>query len=202
MSLDITQLIEAQRALYLKSFITIFSVSVFILTITYFRNKSLFPILLSISLFLNLGSFIYLNHKYKSFVKQKLIPSLEKHFSATYTSSPYLTVSHLNKLHIFSHDVTDVESEGYFKNDKKIIEFTKILFVKQDTEHNDIENVLFEGKVIIEDGNDIIFKRKTPEYFEAGENLKSPNPTPDGKKYTFIEGEKLFKNLNFLIKYK
>ena len=202
MSIEITQMIEAQRAIYLKSFITIFSITVFILTITYFRNKSLFPILLSISLFLNLGSFIYLNHKYKSFVKEKLIPSLEKEYSATYVNSPYLTAEHINKLHIFSHDVTNVESQGYFKNDKKIVEFTKILFVKQDTEQNDIENVLFEGKVIIEDGNEIIFKKSSPEYFEAGEKLKSPNPTPDGKKYTFVEGEKLFPNYNFLVKYK
>ena len=202
MSLDITQMIEAQRAIYLKSFITIFSISIFILTITYFKNKSIFPIILSLTLFLNLGSFIYFNKKYKSFVKQKLIPSLEKEFNATYINSPYLTVKHLNKLNIFSHDVTDVESQGYFKNDKKIVEFTKILFVKQDTEQNDIENVLFDGKVIIEDGNKIIFKRKTLEYFEAGERLKRPNPTSDGKKYTFVEGEKLFKNLNFLIKYK
>ena len=195
-------MIEAQRAIYLKSFITIFSITVFILTITYFRNKALFPILLSISLFLNLGSFIYFNKKYKSFVKEKLIPSLEKEYHATYINTPYLTVEHINKLHIFSHDVTNVESQGYFKNDKKIVEFTKILFVKQDTEQNDIENILFEGKVIIEDGNEIIFKKSSPEYFEAGEKLKSPNPTPDGKKYTFVEGEKLFPSYNFLVKYK
>ncbi len=202
MSPEITQMIEAQRVLYLKSFITIFGISIFILTITYFRSKNIFPIFLSIALFLNLGNFIYLNQQYKSFVKKKLIPSLEMEYDAKYINSPYLTIKHINKLHIFYHKVTDIKSQGYFKNNKKIIEFIKILSIKQDTEQNDIENILFNGKVIIEDGNDIIFKRKTPEYFEAGENIKSPNPTPDGKKYTFIEGEKLFKNLNFLIKYK
>ena len=84
----------------------------------------------------------------------------------------------------------------------RIVEFTKILFVKQDTEQNDIENLLFEGKITIEDGNEIIFKKSKPEYFEAGEKLKNPNPTPNGKKYTFIEGGRLFGNYNFLVKYK
>jgi len=199
---DILSMIDAQRAIYLKSFLTIFSISIVVLTITYYQSKNLFPVLLSISLFLNLGTFIYLNQKYKAFVKQKLIPSLEKKLNASFHSDGYLTLDEINSLNIFAHKANYLKSYGYFKNDKKIIEFLKISFIKKDTEKNELENTLFDGKVIIEDGDEIIIKSNHPEYFEAGEDIKTPQPTSDGKKYTFIDGEKLFQNYNIFLKVK
>jgi len=199
---DILTMIDAQRAIYLKSFLTVFSISIVVLTVTYYQSKNLFPMLLSISLFLNLGVFIYLNQKYKAFVKQKLIPSLEKKLNAKYYDDGYLTLDKINSLNIFAHKANYLKSNGYFKNDKKIIEFLKISFIKKDTEENDIENTLFDGKVIIEDGNKITIKSNHPEYFEAGENIKTPKPSPDEKKYTFIDGEKLFQNFNIFLKVK
>jgi len=207
MSSELLNLIDGQRAIYLKSFLTIFSISIVSLTILFYQAKSIFPYALSIALFLNLGSFIYLNGKYRDLVKEKLIPSLEKEYNGTYYKSNYLNLDTINSLDIFSHDANHIESEGYFKSSDKIIEFLKISFVKKDTEENEIENTLFEGKIIITK-EDLPEPKcdKTFEYFEAGEKLKPSYHSCKvklGDRYIyFYQEEKLFPKINLFFKYK
>ncbi len=207
MSSEVLTLIDGQRAIYLKNFLVIFGISIVTLTILFYQAKSIFPYALSIALFLNLGSFVYFNGKYRDLVKEKLIPSLEKEYNGTYYKSSYLNLDTVNSLDIFNHDANSLKSEGYFKADNKIIEFLKISFVKKDTEGNEIENTLFSGKVIIT--KDDLPEPKCsekPEYFEAGEKLKPSHHSckvkKDGKFYYFYQGEKLFPKLNLFLKYK
>ena len=207
MSSELLNLIDGQRAIYLKNFLVIFSISIVTLTILFYQARSIFPYALSIALFINLGSFVYFNGKYKNFVKEKLIPSLEKEYLGTYHKANYLNLDTINSLNIFHHDANSLTSEGYFKNDKKIIEFLKIAFVKKDTEENEIENTLFEGKVIITK-EDLPSPKcdETFEYFEAGEKLKSAKHSCkvklDDKYIYFYQGEKLFPSINLFFKYK
>ena len=207
MSSELLTLIDGQRAIYLKSFLTIFSISIVALTVLFYQAKSIFPYALSIALFLNLGSFVYLNGKYRDFVKEKLVPSLEKEYNGKYYKSNYLNLDTINSLGIFSHEANQIESEGYFKSDDKIIEFLKISFVKKDTEENEIENTLFQGKVIITKEDMPESKcDETFEYFEAGEKLKpsyhSCKVKFDDKYIYFYSGEKLFPSINIFLKVK
>ena len=205
MSGELLIMMDGQRAIYLKNFLTIFSISVVALTLVFYQAKSIFPYALSIALFLNLGSFIYLNGKYRDFVQDKLIPSLEDSYQATYHKSSYLNLDTINSLGIFSHDANSLESDGYFKNDKEVVEFVKVAFVKKDTEDNEIENILFQGKVLITD-KDLPSPKcsEKPEYFEAGEKLKDAKPSCKVKKdksyYYFYHDEKLFPTINLFLK--
>jgi hypothetical protein len=206
MSGELLTLIDGQRAIYLKNFLTIFSISIVALTLLYYQAKHIFPYALSIALFLNLGSFMFFNNKYKTFVQEKLIPSIEKEYKGRYHKQNYLNLDTINSFNIFSHDANSLKSEGYIKNDESITEFLTISFVKKDTEENEIENTLFSGKVVITTKDLPEPKCQKDEYFEAGEKLKSANKRckihHDGKFYYFYSGEKLFPELNIFVKYK
>jgi hypothetical protein len=206
MSGEILTLIDGQRAIYLKSFLTVFSISIVALTLLYYQAKHIFPYALSIALFLNLGSFIFFNNKYRDFVKEKLIPSLEKEYNGNYHKESYLNLDTINSFNIFNHDANSLNSEGYFKSEDNITEFLTISFVKKDTEENEIENTLFSGKVVITTKDLPEPKCEDNEYFEAGEKLKSATKkckiNHNGKFYYFYSGEKLFPRINIFFKYK
>jgi len=121
---------------------------------------------------------------------------MEKDLNATYYDSAYLNVDKLNSLKIFRHQVTNIESYGHFKNKTKIIEYIKILFIKKDTEENDIENILFNGKIEITTEDKPINNCKKNEYFEAGEKLNKEDRSckilDNGKYYYLYDNQKLF----------
>ena len=203
MQADIINTVESFRLLYLKNFLIIFGISIVLLTIVYFRSKNNFPIMMSIALFLNLGSFMFFNQKYQKAVKENLIPTLEKKFEGEYVKSQYLTAEVANKLNIFDHDINSIKSYGYFKTSDKIIEFTRLSFVKKDTEENERENLLFNGKVVItSDANlpEPECRWIKNEYFEAGEKLKKAKPKckvyHDGKYYYLYNNQNLFSNFH------
>lgn len=146
-------------------------------------------------LFVFASFYLYQQRQIETF-KKTVIPKMEKDLNATYHDSSFLTTKKLNSLKIFKHKITDIESSGYFENDTRVIEYLKILFVKKDTEENDIENILFNGKIEITTENKPTEDCHKNEYFEAGESLSGSNKNckvlSDGKYYYFYDNQKLF----------
>lgn len=186
--LSLIQSLEVQRIATLEKFAMIAIVIFLINFLFFFKFNSNFLPVLGLSFFALIGSYFFLNTKYKTAVESDLLPKLVKAIDSdfNYLSDEHIKLADINSLKCFSHEIKNLDSDGTIKIEKNSksagLSFVTLESVNVDTEEGEHETNRFDGAVVVlnfENSFDQKYllkakKSKTPQ-FEAGDYLTTKN---------------------------
>lgn len=190
--LSLIQSLELQRIAILENFAMIAIVIFLINFLFFFKFNSNFLPVLGLSFFALIGSYFFLNTKYKTAVESDLLPKLVKGIDSdfNYLGNEHINLADINSLKYFSHEIENIMSDGTIKVEKNSksagLSFVTLESVNIDTEEGEHETDRFDGAVVVLnlpssfDQKYLLStkKTKTPQ-FEAGDYL---NPKKMGLK--------------------
>lgn len=190
--LSLMQSLELQRVAFLEKFAIIALIVFLINFLFFFKFNSNFLPVLGLSFFALIGSYFFLNTKYKTAVESDLLPKLVKVIDSdfNYLSHEHINLEDINSLKYFSHKIENIMSDGTIKVEKNNksagLSFVTLESVNIDTEEGEEEINRFDGAVVVLnllssfDQKYLLSAKnsKTPE-FEAGDYL---NPQKMGLK--------------------